>query len=82
VTNYPIYQLLQENNITPSIKKFTFCDSSWDDAHDTSRSTGGFLIFYQGGIVDHSSNMPEPEATRSAAAEYNGSAINSWSLMA
>jgi hypothetical protein len=28
--------------------------------HGTSRSTGGFLVFYQGGVVDNSSNMPEP----------------------
>ena len=67
----PVYKLLQENNITPSRNMFTFSDSSWDDDHDTSRSTGGFLIFYQGGIVDHSSNMPDPVAMISAEAEYN-----------
>jgi hypothetical protein len=50
---------------------FTFCDSSWDDDHDTSRSTGGFLIFHKGGIVDHSSNMPGPVVTSSTEAEYN-----------
>jgi hypothetical protein len=43
---------------------FTLCDSS-------SRSTGGFLMFHQGGIVDHSSNMPQPAAMISAEAEYN-----------
>jgi hypothetical protein len=48
---------------------FTFCDSSWDNNHDTSRSTGGFLIFYQGGIVDHSRNIPEYVSISSDEAE-------------
>jgi hypothetical protein len=54
---------------------FTFCDSSWDDDYDisrsTGRSTGGFLVFYQGGIVNHSSNMPAPVVTISADAEFD-----------
>jgi hypothetical protein len=67
----PIYKMLKINNITPSRSLFTFSDSSWDDDFDTSRSTGGYLIFYQGGVVDHSSNMPGPVAMSSAEAEYN-----------
>ena len=59
------------NKITPSRKLFTFTDSSWDDDFDNSRSTGGYTIFYQGGVVDHSSNMPIPVAMSSAEAEYN-----------
>jgi hypothetical protein len=66
-----VYQLLQDNNITPSRHMFTLCDSSWDDDHGTSRSTEVFLIFYQGGIVEHSSNTHKPLSTRSAEAEYN-----------
>jgi hypothetical protein len=71
ITNSPSYKVLLDNNVLPSRNMFTFCDSSWDDDHDTSRSTGGFLIFYQGGVVDHSSNMPDPIAMSSAEAEYN-----------
>ena len=59
------------NNVTTSIKLFTFTDSSWYDDFDTSRSTGGYIIFYQGGVFDHSSNMPTPFAMSSAEAEYN-----------
>ena len=59
------------NDIVPSRKLFTFSDSSWDDDFDTSRSTGGYLVFYQGGVVDHSSNMPVTDAMSSAEAEYN-----------
>jgi hypothetical protein len=39
------------------------------------RSTGGFLIFYQGGEVDHSNNMPQPVAMISIKAEYNEACI-------
>jgi hypothetical protein len=45
VTKYLVYQLLQDNSITLSKHVFTFCDSNWDDDHDTSRSTEGLLIF-------------------------------------
>lgn len=47
-TKSPAHKILLDNNVPPSRNMFTFCDSSWDDDHDTSRSTGGFLIFYQG----------------------------------
>ena len=63
--------MLKENKITPSRKLFTLTDSSWDDDFDTSRSTRGYIIFYQGGVVDHSSSMPIPVAMSSAEAEYN-----------
>jgi hypothetical protein len=71
ITKAPVYKMLKDNNITPKRKMFTFSDSSWDDDHDTSRSTGGYLIFYQGGVIDHSSNLPIPIAMSSAEAEYN-----------
>ena len=63
--------MLKINNINPSRNLFTFTDSSWDDDYDMSRSTGGYLIFYQGGVVKHSSNMPIPVAMSSAEAECN-----------
>jgi hypothetical protein len=67
----PVYQLIKENIITPSRHMFILCDSSSDDDYDTSIFTGGFLIFYQGGVMDYSSNMPEPVAMISAEDEYN-----------
>ncbi len=38
---------------------------------DTGRSSGCFMIFYMGGMVEHSSIMPDPVALSSAEAEYN-----------
>ena len=56
-------------------------DSSWNDDVDTGRSTGCFLIFYMGGLVDHSSNMPDPVALSSAEAEYNQACVATMALM-
>jgi hypothetical protein len=50
---------------------FTFSDSSWNDDVDHGRSTGCYIITYMGGIVDHSSNLPDPVTLSSAEAEYN-----------
>jgi hypothetical protein len=48
---------------------------------DTGQSTGCFLIFYCGDVVDHSSNMPGPVALISAEAEYNQACITTMALM-
>lgn len=56
-------------------------DSSWNDDVNTGRSTGCFLIFYCGGVIDHSSNMPGPVALSSAEAEYNQACIATMALM-
>ena len=48
-----------------------FYDSSWKDCPDTGRSTGAYIIFYQGGPIDHGTNVPVPVAQSSAESEYN-----------
>ena len=67
----PMLQALQSQHISQSHPFFGFSDSSWNDDADTGRSTGCFIITYMGGVVDHSSNMPDPVALFSAEAEYN-----------
>ena len=67
----PIYQMLTAQSITEKHFLFGFTDSSWNDDQDSGRSTGCFIIIYMGGIVDHSSNMPDSVALSSAEAEYN-----------
>ena len=39
-----------------------FSDSSWQDFPDTGRSTGAYIIFYQGGTIDHVIHVPGPVA--------------------
>ena len=36
-----------------------FYDSSWQDFPDTGISTGAYIIFYEGGPIDHVTHVPE-----------------------
>ena len=65
----PVCKLLVENNIKCDDVFFSFLDSSWNDNVDIGRSTGMYLVFYMGGLIDHISNMPDPVALSSAEAE-------------
>ena len=75
----PLANLLREANVVSERPLLTFSDSSWQDCVDTGRSTGAYYIFYQGGIVDMSSNVPDPVAMSSAEAEYNEAAVATMS---
>ena len=46
-----------------------FSDSSWQDCPDTRRSTGAYIIFYQGGPIDYGTHVPGPVAQYSAESE-------------
>jgi hypothetical protein len=75
ITDSPINQMLSQQNINVQQLLYGFSDSSWNDDQDTGRSTGCFIITYMGGVVDHSSNLPDPVALSSAEAEYNEGCI-------
>ena len=38
---------------------------------DTGRSTGAYIVFYQGGTIDHCTHVPDPVAQSSTKNEYN-----------
>jgi len=80
-TTAPLYKHLQANNLPSDQMLVVMSDSSWNDDVDTGRSTGCFLIFYMGGLVDHSSNMPDPVALSSAEVEYNQACVATMALM-
>jgi len=63
--------MLQNEGLNQNHPFFAFSDSSWDDDVNHGRSTGCYIITYMGGVVDHSSNLPDPVALSSAEAEYN-----------
>ena len=46
-------------------------DSIWKDCPDTGRSTGDYIVFYQGGPIDHCTNVPGTVVKYSAESEYN-----------
>ena len=75
VDDAPVTRMLHDADIEFDSPFFGMSDSSWQDCPDTGRSTGGFLTFYQGGITDASSNVPDPVAMSSAEAEYNAASV-------
>ena len=67
----PVTDILRQANLKTRNHLMTFSDSSWQDFPDTGRSTGAYIIFYQGGPIDHDTNVPVPVAQSSAESEYN-----------
>ena len=67
----PVTYLLRQANLKTKEHLMAFADSSWQDCPDTRRSTGAYIIFYQGGPIDHGTYVPVPVAQSSAESEYN-----------
>jgi hypothetical protein len=65
----PVHALLRSHDIETN-DIIAFSDASWQDCPDTGRSTVGYLVFYQGGLIAASSSIPRPVAMSSAEAEY------------
>jgi hypothetical protein len=81
VFDAPVSRLLFDEGIDPAKSPFyVFADSSWQDCPDTGRSTGGYHIFMQGGIVDSAMTFPTPVALSSAEAEYNNASAASTAV--
>ena len=79
-THSRTYRTLQVHNIPSESTIVGYSDSSWQDCPDTARSTGGYIITFQGGAIDFSSNVPSPVALSSAEAEYNQACLACMSL--
>ena len=62
----PVTDLFIQANINTKNHLMGFSDSSWQDCPDTGRSTGAYIIFYQGGTIDHGTHVPGPVAKSSA----------------
>ena len=56
----PVSGLLRQAIIKSENKLMAFSDSFWQDCSDTARSTGAYIIFYQGGTIDHETHVPGP----------------------
>jgi hypothetical protein len=83
VADAPVSRLFFDNGIDPTESPFyAFADSSWSDCPNTSRSTGGYHIVLQGGIVESATTFPTPVARSSAEAEYMNASIASAAVNA
>ena len=54
----PVTDLLRQANIKTNNNLMEFSDSIWQDCTDTGRSTGAYIIYYQGGPIDHGTHIP------------------------
>ena len=71
VQDSPAFQICTKHKVSTT-RLIGFTDSSWQDCPDTGRSTCGYKIFVQGGLVDAQSTMPIPIALSTPEAEYMG----------
>ena len=62
----PVTDLLRQANIKTDNNLMEFSDSSWQYCQDTGRSTVAYIIYYQGGPIDHGTHVPGPVAQSSA----------------
>ena len=67
----PVTDILRQANIKTKNHLMDFSESSWQDCPETGRSTGAYIIFYQGGPIDHVTHVPGQVAQSSAESEYN-----------
>ena len=71
ISECPVYSICERHEIEMT-EIVGFSDTSWQDCPDTGRSTSGYKVFIQGGLVDSQSTMPVPVALSSPEAEYMG----------
>ena len=76
----PVTDLLRKSNIKTKNQLTAFSDSSWKYCPDTGRSTGAYIIFYQGGLIDHGTHVPRAFSQSSAEIEYNAACISGMAL--
>ena len=57
-----------------------FSYSSWQDFPDTGRSTGAYIIFYQGGTIYYGTNVPGPFSQSSAESGHNEACTSGMAL--
>ena len=67
----PLSDLLRKANFNTKNQLMDFANFSWKYFSDTSRSTGAYIIFYQGGTIDNDTNVPVPVSQSSAESECN-----------
>ena len=67
----PLSYMLRQASIQTQNQLMFFSDYIWKDCPGNGRSTGAYMIFYQGNTIDHEKYVPGPVAQSSAQSEYN-----------
>ena len=75
IKDVTLSDLLRQTSIKTDNKLMVIYDSSWEDFPDTGRSKGEYIIFYQGGPLDHVTHIPGP--VQKVSTMHN--ALQEWS---
>ena len=67
----PVTNLLIQVSINTENNLMDFSDSSWKYFSGTGRSTGAYIIFYQGDPIDNITHVSGPVSQQSSQSEYN-----------
>ena len=79
--NYSLVtDILRQANIKTKNNLMDFSVYSWKDCPDTGRSTGAYIIFYQGGPIYHGTHVPVPVSQSSSESEYNSACTAGMAL--
>ena len=76
----PVSDLFIQDSIKTENKLMAFYDSSGQNCPDTSRSTGSYIIIYEGGPIDHGTHVTVPVAQSCAESEYNAACTAGMNL--
>ena len=60
INDAPVTDLLRQASTKIENHLMAFYDSSWQDFPETGRSTGAYIIFYQGRPIEHGTHVPGP----------------------
>ena len=71
INDEPLSDLSIQAIIDTDNQLMVISDSIWQDFPDTGRSTGAYIIFYQGGKIDHGTHVSGPVAQSSTERAYN-----------
>ena len=71
INDTPLSELLRQDRINTKKQFMVLSDSSWKDFTYTGRSTGEYIVFYQGGPIDHCTHVTGLVSQSSAESEYN-----------
>ena len=80
MNDVPVIELLRQPSIKTENHLMDVYDSSWIDYPDTGRSTGAYIIFHQGGPIDHGTHVPGLVTQSSAESEYNAACTTGMAL--
>ena len=66
-----VTDLLRQSSLKTENHFLDFFYSSWQDFPDNEISTGAYIIFDQGGSINHVTHVPGPVSQSSSESEYN-----------